>query len=305
MIIFDKQKDKVAIVAPSSAFKNDKGSFDLELSRANLAISISLFEEQGFSCVYDEKIFARTNLEYFAAPKEERLRQLKNALEDEEVKIISMIRGGYGAGEIVFDCMNIKSSYPKILIGYSDVTALHFLFNQHYSFPSIHGAVTEKNRDMMGNIVSILSGEQSDYILQPQNDLAGNKTNIRGAVGGGNLTLICNMIGTALHPDFKDKIILLEDVNEKGYCVHRHLLHMHNAGLFEGVKSVIFADFTESDNLIDASLKDFIENYLQVIPVFKTTGIGHAEKNYPIVFGVPSVISNLILNVQNPFKMVL
>ena len=82
MITFDRKKDKVAIIAPSSACRDKEGNFDREISRSNLEVAISLFEEHGFSCKYDEKIFAGGSLEYFAASKEERLKQLIEAIEE-------------------------------------------------------------------------------------------------------------------------------------------------------------------------------------------------------------------------------
>jgi muramoyltetrapeptide carboxypeptidase len=304
MITFDKTKDKVSIIAPGSACKDEDGNFDLEKSKAYLEVAVSSFEEHEFSCKYDDKIFAGGSLSYFAAPKEERLRQLKDAIEDREAKIICMLRGGYGCGEIVFDCLEIKPSVPKILIGYSDLTVLHFLFNQHYNLPSIHGTVSEKNKNTLEHMISILSGKQSNFTLSAQNEAAHTARHIAGQVTGGNLTLICNMIGTKLHPSFANKILFLEDVNEKGYQVHRHLLHMSNAGLFKQVKAVVFADFTESDKLIDPSIEHFINNYLHSIPVFKTSGIGHGEINYPLAMSANGFIDNLTFSVESPFKLV-
>lgn len=304
MITIDQKKDKVAIIAPSSACRNEAGNFDLAVSKTRLKVAVSLFEEYGFSCTYDKKIFTGGSLAYFSAYKEERLRQLIEAIEDPKVKIISMFRGGYGAGEIVFDCLKIKPPCQKILIGYSDATALHFLFNQHYGFPSIHGVVSENHKHMISNVVSVLEGKTAKFTIQVWNELAQNSSTISCQVTGGNLTLICNMIGTKLHPDTANKILFIEDVNEMGYQVHRHLLHMSNAGLFAQVRAVIFADFTESDKHLDASIKHFISNYLNLVPVFKTGGIGHGEMNYPLAIGATGHINNLIFSVESPFKLV-
>ncbi len=304
VITFDRKKDKVAIIAPSSACRNDVGNFDLELSKARLEVALSLFKEHGFACKYDEKIFAGDSLEYFAASKEERLRQLIEAIEDPEVRIISMFRGGYGACEIIFDCLEVRPSGHKIFVGYSDATALHFLFNQNYGFPSIHGVVSENHKNMMNNVVSVLGGKSAVFTLQAKNELARSLSTISAPVTGGNLTLICNMIGSKLSPETTNKILFVEDVNERGYQVHRHLLHMSNAGLFEQVKAVVFADFTESDKHLDASIEHFISNYLHFIPVFRTTGIGHGNLNYPLALGANSFIDNLIFSVESPFKLV-
>lgn len=304
MIEFDRKQDKLIIVAPASGCKDAQGRMDNAASFERLQSTVNFFKENGFQCTYDDQIFAGDTLEYFASPKAERLRQLKNALEDPAVKIISAFRGGYGCSEIVFDCLDIVPSGPKILIGFSDITVLHFLFNQHYKFPSIHGAMYVQQKKMLEEIVSILEGNDTDFDLKPLNKMAKISSNITGKMFGGNLTLLCNMIGTKLHPVTKNKILFMEDVSERGYQVHRHLMHLHNAGLFEKVRGIIFGDFTNSDEYIEPTIKTFIDEYLVNIPAYRTTGIGHGEKNYPITIGGMGKITGRNLTVRSPFKLV-
>ncbi|KAK3275962.1 hypothetical protein CYMTET_15941 [Cymbomonas tetramitiformis] len=112
------------------------------------------------------------------------------------------------------------------------------------------------------------------------------------------------MIGTTLHPNTNEKIVVLEDVGEQGYRVHRCLMHMQNAGLFANTKAVIFGDFTGSDKHLQSSIEHFIEQYLSSIPVFKTTGIGHGATSRPLPFGVAGVIQNNQISITSPFKVV-
>ena len=302
MIKFNRNTDKVAIIAPASACKDSKGNIDKDKSLLRLEDTIDLFKANGFNCSYNKKIFMGNTLGYFAAPKEERQKQLIDAIKDPAVKIISAFRGGYGCSEIVFNCLDFKPSSPKILIGFSDITVLHFLFAQHYNFPSIHGIVSLDYMEMMPHLISVLSGQNISFNLHSIN--APFSDNISGETIGGNLTLICNMIGTKLHPNLKDKILFIEDISEKGYQVHRHLLHMKNAGLFESIKAVIFADFTESDAHIDQTIKTFSSVYLSNIPVYKTTGIGHSKINYPLTIGGRGKIIGDKLVVNSPFELV-
>ena len=302
MIKFNRNADKVVIIAPAFACKDSEGNIDKKKSLLRLKSTIDLFETNGFYCSYNKKIFMGDILGYFAAPKEERQRQLIDAIRDPAVKIISAFRGGYGCSEIVFDCLDFKPSSPKILIGFSDITVLHFLFAQHYNFPSIHGIVSPDCAEMMPHLMSVLSGQDVSFNLHSIN--VSSNDNISGETIGGNLTLICNMIGTKLHPNLKDKILFIEDISEKGYQVHRHLLHMKNAGLFESVKAVIFADFTESDAHIDQTIKTFSSVYLSNIPVYRTTGIGHSKINYPLAIGGRSKITGNKLVVSSPFELI-
>lgn len=304
MIEFNLRDDYVAIIAPSSAIRDNEGGMDKDLSFEKLKVTLSLFEQHGFKCKYDENIFDDCSLEFFANNKQERLRQLKEALIDPQVKIISAFRGGYGAAEIVFDCMDVKPSGPKILIGFSDITVLHFLFNQHYNFPSIHALIHERLENMLPEFMSVMKGKNVQLELKNINQSLSPDPVIKSITTGGNLTLICNMIGTKLHPVTKNKILIIEEIGEVSYRIHRSLLHLFNAGIFNEVSAVIFADFTVSDQKIDDTIQDFILNYLNNIPTYRTKNVGHGPINYPFALGAKASIKDNSLIIESPFKLV-
>ena len=286
MIKFDKEKDKIAIIAPASG----TGNADQKLEQAGKFLA-----EYGFKTVYEPDIFAGSKLPYFAAEREVRIKGLKKALSDPEVKIIWAFRGGYGTGDIVFDCLDIVPTNPKILIGFSDITALHILFNQHYKMPSIHSSVLTSllshQKGMFPRILNLLEGKKTEIPVKAFNKVAAN-ANIKGEVIGGNLAVFCNMIGTKLHPITKDKIIILEDVNEKGYQIHRYLVQMKNAGLFDQAIAVVFADFIKSNESLKATLEEIAFNYIPDIACFKLSGIGHGDINHPVILGEQAIIED-------------
>lgn len=305
MIKFDKKTDKIAFIAPASGCNDKSGELDIENSQERLINTIKIYSDNGFNCIYDKTIFLKSELGYFAAPREERLKQLKNAILDPEVKIIAAFRGGYGSTEIVFDCLDTKPIIPKTLIGFSDITALHFLFNQKYKLPTIHGAMGVDHISMIEEVIEVLDGKEMHFNLENINDPAQSLDSIlNGEIVGGNLSLICNMIGTKLHPDFSGKIVFVEDVNEKGYYIHRFLMHMKNAGLFEGVKAMIFGDFSNSDDHMQATIQQFSNHHIKNIPAFITSGIGHGKINYPVVIGGSGRIDKKILKIVSPFELV-
>lgn len=305
MIKFNKKTDKIAFIAPASGCNDKLGELDIENSLERLINTIKIYSDNGFNCIYDKAIFLKNELGYFAAPKEERLKQLKNALLDPQVKIIAAFRGGYGSTEIVFDCLDIKPTIPKTLIGFSDITALHFLFNQKYKLPTIHGAMGIDHIGMIEEIIEVLGGKEMHFNLTNINNSAKSLDSIlNGEIVGGNLSLICNMIGTKLHPDLSGKIVFVEDVNEKGYHVHRFLVHMKNVGLFKNVKAIIFGDFSNSDDNVQSSIQQFSNYHIKNIPAFQTTGIGHGKINYPVVIGSSGIIDKKILKIVSPFELV-
>lgn len=296
MIEFNKSEHKIAIIAPASGCKDKEESFE------RLQQAVSFFTKHGFECSYDEQIFAGDKLEYFAAPRVERRRQLQDALLDPEVRIIWAFRGGYGCSNIVFDFMEVVPSGPKILVGFSDITALHMLFNKYYKFPSIHGSMNAQKSRALEEVLSVIAGNNVDIELKSLNSVKSDS--LRGKMLGGNLTVLCNMIGTKLQPATEGKILFLEDVNEKGYQVHRHLVHMYNAGLLKQIKALVFGEFTNSDQYIEQSITSFAEEYLFNIPVYTTNEFGHGDINHPITIGGAGKITNNILTIASPFQLI-
>jgi len=276
---FDKQKHLVSIIAPASACGD---------SEVKLAEGIKLLENYGLKTIVDKRIFSYDSLDFFASSKEIRLETFAKALINENVKIIWAFRGGYGCSEFIDDCLDIKPVGTKILIGYSDLTSFHILFNQHYNMPSIHGSVitsllpSGQGQDI-NYIIDVLDGKEMQIDLQPITSHFNNS--IIGKTIGGNLTILCTMIGTKLHPQTNKKILILEDVNEKGYHIHRHLMHLKNAGIFDELNAVIFGDFIKGDHLIDSAIEHFCYNHIKHIPSYKASNIGHGKVNYPIILG--------------------
>jgi muramoyltetrapeptide carboxypeptidase len=304
MIRFDKKTDKISFIAPASGSNDKSGRIDIKKSYKRLKDTIKLYEEHDFNCIYDQKIFSKSKLGYFSSPKSERLRQLRDALLNPDVKIIAAFRGGYGCTEIVFDCMDIVPTTPKTLVGFSDLTALHLLFSQQYKLPTIHGAMGIEHKQMIEEVIDVLEGKETIFNLVPVNKKAEQVREVSGEMSGGNLTLISNMIGTKLHPDFSNKIVFIEDIGEKGYNIHRYLMHMKNAGMLKGIKAIIFADFTNSDDHLDETIAVFSKEYLKEIPAFTTSGIGHGKINRPVVIGGKSQILDFKLKIISPFKAV-
>lgn len=311
---FDRRFDEVAIIAPSSGCHEAK---------SKLLAGRELLGSHGFKCKYNQNILSgHPGLGYFASAKEQRSLELQEALLDPKVGIIWAFRGGYGASEIVFDFIynNLipynrgtalkKTLRPKILIGFSDITVLLLLW-QRLKMPAIHASVitslTDRQPAMLEQIIAVLSGKAMSLNLVPMNDKASligsNDSELKGEITGGNLTVICHMIGSKLTLKTKDRIIFLEDVNEKGYHVHRHLLQMKHAGLFDGVKALILGDFADSDDRLDSSLADFCATHL-LCPAFRASGIGHMVDNYPIVMDADSQIKNNNLVITSPFKLI-
>ncbi len=296
MISFNKNKDVIAVIAPASMPINGQQDVD------NIEQALSA---ENFKFIASKNILAGDCLKFFAASKKIRLKTFTEALLNEQVKIILQIRGGYGGVEFIFECLNVKPSGPKIFIGFSDGTALHFLFNQRYNMSSIHGNIVDKELKIDQNTIALLQGAESIFDLTPINEQAEKNSQIlSGTSIGGNLTIVCNMIGTELSPHTKDKILIIEDVNEKGYHVHRHLMHLKNAGILAEIKAIVFGDFTDSDEHLEPAVYQFCAQHISHIPAYRTEGLGHGKINKPFTLGAEAIIKGNILEIDSPFKLV-
>ncbi len=278
---------KVRIIAPSSKCID---------STIKLNQIIELLASHGFEVSHSAHLFSDTTLPYYANDARHRLEDLRDAILSDD-DIIWAFRGGYGAGEIVENCMDLKSELQKkkILIGFSDITAIHLLFNQIFNMPSLHASVLTSllgdQAHHINDITKILRGEKHILKLTPANDLAKN-ARIEGKIIGGNLCVLQTMIGTRLHPETDDKIIFIEDTAEPGYKIARMLNHFKNAGLFNSLKGIILGDFTNAgeNNYIDETLKSFINAHPNP-PIYRLNS-GHGHINHPVILGSDIVIDN-------------
>lgn len=285
---------KIRVIAPSSKCKD----IDVIINKF-----INYMRIEGNEVYYNPKIHNGNILPFFASSKDYSLIDLKDSINDTESNILWALRGGYGCGNIVQSLTEIIPPTNKTVIGFSDITAMHILFNIYYDLPTIHAPVVtsfvQDNHDFT-EIKNLLNGVQKSYDLYPVNDYAG-KFDITSVLVGGNLTVIQSLIGTKVHPNFAGKVLFLEDVDERPYRIHRSLMHLKNSFVLKDVRAIILGEFAKCGDKIDKVLYDYVENEL-LIPVYRIKNIGHVRNNLPIVLGSRVDIKNSMLHVQSNFN---
>lgn len=225
-----------------------------------------------------------------------RIRDFMEAVNNKDSKVIWCLRGGYGSARLLTALKSMKKpKTKKILIGYSDITALHLFVNQHWGWESIHGPLISSftNKDLDKNCIKetrdILFArmKKSKMELFPMNPSSEKlKKSIEGELVGGNLAVIQSLIGTEFQMNAKNKILFIEDVNERGYQVDRMLNHLQMVGAFKNVKAIIFGDFVGG---AESSGESFVEFALMrfaldlKIPVYGTLEFGHGFMNRPLI----------------------
>ena len=288
-----KNGDKIGLVAP--------GSY---ISEEELQDSIKNLNDLGFETTYSKKIFLQNG--YFAGTDKERAEDLMKMFSDKSIKGIVCARGGYGCSRILpllnYDLIRKN---PKVLIGYSDVTALLYGIYKKSGLISFHGPVGTStfNDYTVKNFQKVLMNTERISLFQ--NSTSGEDENVygvttivkgkgKGRLVGGNLSIMVSLIGTEFDVDYSSKIIFIEEIGEEPYRIDRMLTQMIQAGKFTnaaGVMMGIFrkcevksedASFSKSFNLMEV-LKDRLSGLK--IPVVYGMSFGHVKDKFTIPFG--------------------
>ena len=295
-----KTGDTIGLVAP--------GSY---ISETELKDSIKNLEALGFKVVYTEKILLQNG--YFSGTDEQRAEDLTNMFKRNDVAGIVCTRGGYGCARILplLDYDVIEEN-PKVLIGYSDVTALNYGIFRKTGLITFHGPVSIStfNEFSVNNFKNVLMNPSNEIVFENSN--SGEDENPYGVVSigrgikqgrlvGGNLSIAVSLIGTEYDVDFDDTIIYLEEIGEEPYRIDRMLTQMIQAEKFEdanGVAMGIFRrcepkikdpSFPKSFSLIDV-LKDRLGNLK--IPVVYGMSFGHIKDKFTIPFGIKAELDS-------------
>ena len=191
---------------------------------------------------------------YFAADDAQRAKDIQDAFSDPTIPGIICIRGGYGAGRLL-PFLNWKdiARHPKPLYGYSDVTALHIALNQCCRMVSYQTPMpsTEWYKDTDDFTVTYLRRALFGALTGPM-PMGGNVETLQGGKAkgllcGGNLSLVCDSLGTPWEIDTKGKLLFLEDVGEKTYRIDGMLTQLRNAGKLDDCAGILLGYWTDCE----------------------------------------------------------
>ncbi len=275
-----KYGDEIRVIAPSSS-----------LSRVRPDIydrAISYLETQGFKITFSKN--SREKNEFMSSEIQSRVEDIHEAFADDNVKMIITCIGGFNVNQILkyLDYDLIKTN-PKILCGYSDITALLHAIYAKTGLVTYHGPhfstfgfdkeaeYTQKyfyDCVMKDNPISIQPSETAEeyYVIQ--------EGACEGEIIGGNLCTLNLLQGTPYMPDLKDKVLFIEDDNIMGpYFVYefdrnlQSLLQVYGA---EDIKGIIFGRFEESSKLDKDVIRKVIKDKISPdIPVIFGVDFGH------------------------------
>ncbi len=275
----------IAVVSPSSIIKPQ-----------NVYKALPVLNDQGWKTVTGEHAFDRKGT--FAGTPEVRYSDFAAALRDPEVNAILCSRGGYGAVYILEQLNRLPlEKYPKWVIGYSDISAIHALLTER-GIASIHAPMAKHIADYgaddpdTASLFAILRGEGVDYHFEP-NPL-NHDGEASGLLVGGNLSVIADLIGTPYDVIKPGRILFIEDVNEPLYKIDRMIWQLKLSGVLDELAGLIVGKFhgCAADNDFSSASK-LIANLVKDVdyPVAFDIPIGHVRHNVPLICGMGATLT--------------
>jgi muramoyltetrapeptide carboxypeptidase len=283
-------------VSPASATFN---TVDLQIAKESL-------EALGFKVRVSPHMMERHG--YLAGDDKARADDINKAFADTSVAAVHAIRGGWGSSRLLplLDFETIRRN-PKVLIGYSDITALLLSIHAKTGLITFHGPIglgrwDPYSLDYYRRV--LFNGEQVTYsnkqgISAERNSLTQvefrtqtiTPGKARGKLLGGNLTVLTTILGSPYLPDWEDSILFCEDVHEEFYRIDRMLTQLKLAGVLNKIKGFVFGGCSEcgpgDGNFGALTLEEIFADHIKPlgVPAWQGAMIGHAQPQWTLPEG--------------------
>ena len=281
--------DTSGFVAPSGAVRT-AGAIERAVAET---------ERMGFKVTLGESAGQRYG--YLSGSDEVRARDINAMFADPEVDAIVCTRGGYGTMRMLdlLDYDVIRAN-PKVFVGFSDITALHIAFFEKCGLVTFHGPMATRwmhefqdgftkpafmNAAMKAQPLGVLVNAPDYHERKTVNSGCAE-----GLLVGGNLSLIAGTIGTPYEINTKDRILFIEEIGERTYCVDRMLTQLRLAGKFEDCAGVVFGDFNdcpveypEFGLTLEEVIRDVVSSCGK--PIFTGLQAGHVSPKLTLPLG--------------------
>ncbi|MFZ5353216.1 MAG: S66 peptidase family protein [Bacillota bacterium] len=261
-------------------------------------------EKRGYKIKAGEFLYNKRG--YLAGADCDRAEDINSMFENKNISAVVCIRGGYGTPRILeqvdYECIEKN---PKILIGYSDITALLLSVHKKTGLLTFHGPMAasemfegKDDYSLMYFKALLEYGASSIDILNPYGHCLSilSEGSASGRLTGGNLSLICSTLGTPFEIDARGKLLFLEDVGEEPYRVDRMLAQLKLAGKLRDAEGVILCSFSgceAEDKTKSLELREVFEDYFAGCgkPVIQGYMIGHCTPNISVAIGAKAYIN--------------
>jgi len=285
--------DTVGIVAPASATFN---TLDLQIAQESL-------EALGLKVQVGRHVLDRHG--YLAGQDQDRADDINRFFADPNVRAVLPLRGGWGASRVLasLDYEAIRR-HPKIVLGYSDITALHMAIAAKTGLITFHGPNAMGRWDAFsvdwvrrvlfdGEAVTLENlREKGDFLVQTENRVQTIRPGTaRGRILGGNLTVLTAIMGSPYVPDFDGAILFVEDVGEDIYRIDRMLTTLKLAGILGRIRGFVWGTCSECEpgsGFGSLTFEELFADHIAPlkIPAWQGAMIGHRTPQFTIAEGV-------------------
>lgn len=306
--------DKIGVITPAG-MTEDIGDYDQAVK--NLKVL-------GLEAVFAPNAHAFWG--YLGGTDQQRADDVNWCIKNPDLAGIICLKGGYGVTRMLhlIDYAAFEAN-PKVVSGYSDITALLSALTTKTGVVTFHGPLAQSNfSDFEGEVFRqvVMTPKPIGPLYYPikktgrqpspslQTIIPGQA---RGRLVGGNLSLISAMVGSPYLPDFKGAILFLEDVSEHPYRVDRMLTTLYTAGLLDQIAGLVFGDFREPAEEPGAKKKAAEHDFtmLQVMenikmwlkcPVMCGGQIGHLHDKWTLPIGIEAELDATakVLSIPGP-----
>jgi muramoyltetrapeptide carboxypeptidase len=246
---------------------------------------------------------------YLAGKDSDRAFDINTMFADTSVKAIIAMRGGWGCNRILplLNYSHIRQ-HPKILIGYSDITSLLLAIDARSRIVTFHGPVATStwNEFTVSYLKRILFGGEAVTMqnlhtggTQVDTITPGKAT---GKLVGGNLSVLCAMLGSPYLPAWNRRILFVEDIGEDVYRIDRMLTQLKNAGVLNQISGFIFGQCTncKPGDEPTFSVMQVLRDHIQplAIPAWYGSMIGHIKDKFTMPLGIDVEIDANVGTIQ-------
>jgi muramoyltetrapeptide carboxypeptidase len=286
--------DTVGIVAPASATFQ---SVDVTVARESL-------EALGLKVKIGEHVLSRHG--YLSGTDKERAADINRFFKDDSIGAVLPIRGGWGSSRVLphLDFDEIRRN-PKVVLGYSDITALHLAIHAKTGLVTFHGPNGMGRWDAwsVDYVRRVLFSAEAVTFENPKaltdrNSLTQTENRVqtitsgtaRGRLIGGNLTVMTAIVGSPYVPSTDGAILFLEDVGEDLYRIDRMFTQLKLAGMLDRIRGFVFGTCAEcgpGEGFGSLTLEEIFVDHIKPlrVPAWFGAMIGHQTPQWTLPVG--------------------
>jgi len=266
-------------------------------NKKHLQTAINTFEEWGLKTIIGKHLFDYEN--QFAASDKNRLADLNSMIEDNNIKAIISLRGGYGSVRLLDDInYSHLAKKPKWIIGFSDITAIHSAIAIKSNIASLHATMPVNFADCHPNTLDTLQNALfgNDLKYEIKSHKLNRNGNAKAEIVGGNLSVLYSLRGTEYDIDTNNKILFIEDLNEYLYHIDRMMMNLKLGGKLTNLNGLIvgaFSDMKDNDTKFGKTAYEIIADTVKEFnyPIIFDFKAGHIKENNALIFGIKTEIN--------------